>query len=103
MKLAFDGYGDIPLRGPLEVDAVFHLPRPKSNKSKHPVNPPDLDKLERGLWDALTLAGVWEDDAQVVLSHARKRWSQTPGAHVFIIPLDDHKEELDITPQPVLA
>jgi Holliday junction resolvase RusA-like endonuclease len=28
--------------------------------------PPDGDKFERAVWDALTIARVWEDDARVV-------------------------------------
>ena len=47
---------------------VFSLPRPKSAPKavKHQARKPDLSKLVRATEDALTDAGVWEDDARVV-------------------------------------
>lgn len=63
----------------LEVSMTFYLPRPKSHfrtgRNAHllrddaPVYPsgkPDLSKLARATEDALTDAGLWADDAQVV-------------------------------------
>jgi len=38
----------------------------------------DLDKLERNLWDALTEAGVWGDDVQVIDVQARKHVADGP-------------------------
>lgn len=54
--------GDLPLfRGAVEFGATFWVPADRRADS-----PPDLDKLLRGLWDALTAARVWEDDSRVV-------------------------------------
>lgn len=42
------------------------------------VSKPDVDKLERSAFDAITAAGVWASDAQVVEVTARKVYA---GAH----------------------
>ena len=69
--------GRVPLGGPVEVRVVFYLPRPKSAPKRitEPAKLPDLDKLIRALFDALTAAGVWRDDAQVVQVDARKAFA----------------------------
>ncbi len=54
------------LRGPLMAAVDFGL-------DSDPTQPPDLDKLVRAIGDALTDAGVWLDDAQVVGWSAWKR------------------------------
>ena len=64
----------------LEVEAVFA--RPASHWRKHDVKPDappwpraDGDNLLKGVADALTDAGVWADDVQVVTWHIHKRWA----------------------------
>ena len=54
-------------RGPVGVQITFLL-----DPGQRIDGPPDVDKLERGTWDALTQARVWEDDARVVSSAASK-------------------------------
>ena len=86
-----------PLTGPIRVDAVFRFPRPKSHyrTGKHAgelradaptfkSSKPDGEKLERSTYDALTDAGVWRDDAQVVEVHWTKIYHDTPGAWLTI-------------------
>ena len=51
-----------PMSGPIEVFMTFYPP----DRRKH-----DLDNLTKGVWDAMTHAGVWEDDSQVAISHSR--------------------------------
>jgi Holliday junction resolvase RusA-like endonuclease len=76
-------YAALPFKGPVGARIVFYLARPKSHfgtgrnagtvsKSApaHPATMPDLDKLLRAVFDALTDAQVWLDDGQVV-------WCQT--------------------------
>lgn len=72
---------------PVRVEAVFFLPRPKTVKREYPTVAPDGDKLSRGLLDALTTAGVYEDDAQVVDLIALKRYSDKPGVSVIVTEL----------------
>lgn len=74
------GGWDEPFDGPVIVTMSFYFYRPKNQrrtgKNSHllrddaPLRPigsvNDLDKLERAVNDALTAAGVWYDDGQVV-------------------------------------
>lgn len=72
VKAAFLTYrpaGHHPIDGPLAVDMVFTVAKPKSAPKRRrtwPNRMPDLSKLARATEDALTDAGVWRDDAQVV-------------------------------------
>lgn len=76
--------------GPVEVEAVFFLPRPQSVSKKKrplPIKPPDLDKLARALLDGIGQAGnIWEDDSQVIRLTASKFYAddRQPGASVTI-------------------
>lgn len=78
----------VPLNGPLWAEANFYLPRPKTSSfGDYPAGPPDLDKLQRALGDALTLAKAIHDDARIVKWEASKHWAteQNPvGATVII-------------------
>jgi Holliday junction resolvase RusA-like endonuclease len=57
----------ILFRGPVALDVTFTLARPKSAKpGARPAGRPDIDKLVRSTLDALTTAGVFEDDGRVV-------------------------------------
>ena len=60
------------LEGPVMVSLVFSLPRPKSARKADlvPWKKPDIEKLARGVYDSITTAGGWNDDAQVV-EHGR--------------------------------
>ncbi|MGH3220041.1 MAG: RusA family crossover junction endodeoxyribonuclease [Streptosporangiaceae bacterium] len=68
-----------PISGPLRLGIIFALPRPKGHyrtgknanqlrdsAPQYPDRMPDLSKLLRSTEDALTDAGIWRDDAQVV-------------------------------------
>lgn len=69
---------------PVRVEAVFFLPKPKTVKREYPTVAPDVDKISRGVLDALTAAGVYEDDAQVVELIALKRYSETSGVSIRV-------------------
>lgn len=49
------------LRGPVQASVLFRL-----EHGRRADAPPDLDKLLRSTFDALTEARVWEDDGRVV-------------------------------------
>lgn len=90
------------LKGPLLVDAVFYLPRPKSHyrTGKHSdelkENAPywhfikryDREKLARAVFDSLTHV-IWEDDGQVCTGSISKLYDDRPGVLVVIHPLPD--------------
>jgi len=79
-----------PLSGPLEIEAVFYLARPSTVKRALPTVPPDLDKLERGLWDAVVQAGLVVDDSLFVRSLSTKLYAdlRAPGVEVTIRSVD---------------
>jgi crossover junction endodeoxyribonuclease RusA len=93
-----------PMPGPLPVAVVFTLAKPKSAPKRRRVWPdkrPDIDKLTRSTFDALTSAGVYIDDAQVVRLYAEKTYAgdpgalDRPGATVTVAPLAKSLPALD--------
>lgn len=64
------------LEGPVAVRMTFTLARPKTAPKKlhTPFKKPDLDKLARSTFDAITAAGLWNDDAQVACLTTLKLW-----------------------------
>lgn len=75
--------GVFPKPVPVRAEYTFYMPRPKTVKRDRPTVPPDLDKLERAVNDALTRAGVWADDSQLVEVRAMKCYaSDTPGVRI---------------------
>jgi crossover junction endodeoxyribonuclease RusA len=64
-----------PAIGPVVIEVTFTLRKPASapkTRTTWPQRKPDLDKLLRSTFDALSDAGVWVDDSQVVEVTARK-------------------------------
>ncbi len=82
------------MKGPVIVEMIFTLPKPKSapkSRRTWPDRKPDLSKLVRSTEDALTDAGVWEDDARIIRCVASKVYPgegtdalNTPGAVIRI-------------------
>lgn len=92
---------DTPIFEAVEVTIVFNMPRPKGHydtkgqvkawatETQHRTKP-DLDKLVRGVLDALVIAQVLADDSQVTLLEAHKQYTPAgdlPGAHISITTL----------------
>jgi len=80
------------IRGPVEVNITFTLPKPKSAPKRRRTfadRKPDIDKLCRAVLDALTEVGALEDDARVVSLKAQKVF---PGEDLLVAlacsPLD---------------
>ena len=85
---------DDPQRGPFHVGVTFRLRRPMAHRRStgeilprfadaRPLVYPDLDKLVRGVLDALT-GRVWVDDSQVVEIRASKVYADELGADVEV-------------------
>lgn len=75
-----------PLRGPIRVDVVFTMKKPiraPKQRRTYPSVSPDLDKIQRATFDALTDAKVWEDDGRVIQITATKAY---PGEHPEALP-----------------
>ncbi len=85
-----DGKPMARFEGPVRLAIEFVMKRPAGTpkRSTPPaVKRPDLDKLQRAIFDAVSSAGVWRDDSQVIDVHARKRLAgidETPGCHLQI-------------------
>ena len=101
--LARQAMGDQrPWRGPVYAELIFVVPRPQRmppGRADYPITKPDLDKLERAIYDACAghlggkqvkgqphLGLVYVDDAQIVEHHNRKRYptaaDEVPGVIV---------------------
>lgn len=55
--------------GPIFARVLFAFEQPKNlpaDRNGWPATTPDLDKLQRGIGDALTMSGIWLDDRKVV-------------------------------------
>ena len=83
--------------GPVELEVMFYLDRPSSipaTKRPQPTVPPDLDKLIRGVGDALT-GVVYDDDSQVIRCLAWKVYADTrvPGAFIRVNELSQFDNE----------
>ncbi len=76
--------------GPVRLELTFYVRRPKghfgtgsnsdrlkSSAPRFPTTKPDATKLVRAVEDALTHAGLWRDDSQVVEQHVRKVYATT--------------------------
>ncbi len=100
-----------PLEGPIAVELIFKFERPSSHtgsrgqrlkawRSFPPKN--DVDNLAKGVLDAMTKAGVYQDDDQIVELSVRKGYvdyGQPSRIEVRVQPL--LAEELDLQPTPL--
>jgi crossover junction endodeoxyribonuclease RusA len=92
------------ITGPVCLFVAFGFRRPKSHFGTGrnagnllPAAPPyptgrnigDLSKHVRAIEDALTDAGVWYDDDQVVGIDAGKEWWTDAGAFIVVRPLEE--------------
>ena len=81
--------------GPVSLSLTFTLPRPKSHAGRGPLlhtQRPDVDKLTRLVCDALTLAKVYQDDSQVTVLTAEKRWGPAGLTSITVAGIDTTKE-----------
>lgn len=84
---------------PVAADVVFYMPRPKAHyrtgRYTYLLRPdvphycyakPDVDKLLRSTFDALTRARVFDDDARVVIAYGIKLYAddRDPGAVITL-------------------
>lgn len=80
--LAMKGSSPAGKKVPIRLTVGFYFARAKSNRDNDHVIAPDLDKLVRGIGDALTSV-VWDDDSQVVEIVASKDYGE-PGVVVMV-------------------
>lgn len=80
---------NFPKNQPVEVEARFIFERPKSVKRPHMSVKPDIDKLQRALFDGLTDANIWGDDSRVVRVHAWKEYGYPAGVWVTVKGIEE--------------
>lgn len=61
-----------PMAGAVTVGMIVSVKRPKSTKLDAPK--PDIDNYAKAVLDAMTKAGVWDDDTQVQFLGVKKQW-----------------------------
>lgn len=89
--------------GPIHIELEFVMKRPAGapKRSTPPaIKRPDLDKLQRAIFDAVSSAGIWRDDSQVVSVTAVKRLAkigETPGCHLEIMDAKQKEEAVAAT------
>jgi len=83
------------IMGPVGITAVFRLTKGKTVRRELPYVRIDLDNLLKPLLDACTKAQVWGDDSQVCAINAVKLYGR-PGITLFVTPLEDDPEVLEI-------
>lgn len=89
------------IEGPVMVELHIALSIPQSMSKKRkaqaiagdlfPTKKPDMDNVIKAIYDGLN-GVVWKDDVQVVDAHVRKRYGETPGVKVRIVPLTAGEE-----------
>lgn len=81
-----DGREGFDREEPIYCALQFYVPRPKTVTRTHPTVKPDVDKLERAVLDALTMAKVWGDDSQVIAGTRGKRYADecAPGVRIVV-------------------
>ncbi len=83
----------------------FWVPRPDAAEAYGGLWAPgvgDGDKLDRAVWDAVTKAELWQDDAQVIEWAGSRRWAsdvRAPGVHIRIYALSFEDVARDFGPE----
>ncbi len=81
-----------PFLGPLDLQVLIYMPRPKAHYRRDSLRPdapvwhevrPDATKLLRAIEDAMT-GIVWVDDSQVVRQRVEKRYAGSGGPCVLV-------------------
>lgn len=84
-SMAQQQYRNGPMKGALSVTVVFFIKKPASVTRDYPTVKPDLDNLEKSLFDALN--GIaYEDDSQIIELSASKKYGEIGGIFVDIRP-----------------
>lgn len=72
---------------PVYVELTFVMPRPQRPRFPVPAVTPDIDKLTRALFDGITDAGLWADDARVTRMLVAEEYATDTnpvGVHVLV-------------------
>lgn len=94
---ALDAMAGTTFPGAVSIQMHFTLPKPASAPKRKTIlacKKPDLSKLVRCTEDAMTDAGVWEDDSRIVACISSKLFPgegvnslHIPGVRIEVTPL----------------
>ena len=77
--------GEPAHQDPVSVTVIFTFNKPKTVKRDLPTVPPDLDKLQRAIGDALSIdVNYLKDDAQIVEWHAQNAYGTPAGVIIQV-------------------
>ena len=94
--------GQVRLDGPTFVEITAYLERPAGHvlktgllstagrRSPYPVKKPDIDNIQKSVFDALNTR-AWADDSQIIRVDCRKEWADSitgPGLEIDAYVLD---------------
>jgi len=73
---------------PVSVTVIFSFNKPKTVTRDLPTVPPDLDKLQRAIGDALSIDVKYlRDDAQIIEWHAQKVYGTPAGVVIQVVKM----------------
>jgi Holliday junction resolvase RusA-like endonuclease len=94
-QAAWRDLGRSPIGDPVQATILFLFPPVPSAPDRHwTADTPDIDKLERALYDGLKDGGMLRDDKLVVKHLVAKRYvepHEKPGVSVELESLADHE------------
>ena len=92
-RIAFESIEN-QLEHAVKVDVLFVFKAPRKTEiGNFKASKPDIDNLLKAVLDALTDAGMWNDDSQVVQVSAAKMFGATPYMEISITPVDFSVEQ----------
>lgn len=77
------------IEGPVRLELLFSFEaKTRASMNQWRTKKPDIDNLAKAVMDALTDAGAWQDDSQVVCMHCAKVMGAASFVNVKVAPLD---------------
>lgn len=73
-----------PAKGPISLCLMFCFKDKKHNTGRPKTTKPDLDNLEKGLADCMTVCGFWQDDSQIYLLSLSKSYEEHEGVFIKV-------------------
>lgn len=74
-----------PFKGPVKVEVCWLYYNEDKPDLSWNISKPDLDNIEKGLFDRMTELKFWDDDKQICDKHTWKQWTnRTPGILISI-------------------
>lgn len=82
-----------PISKPVRLALKFCYEPPKNRRGEiYKTSRADLDNLEKAVMDALTEAGIWQDDSLIVVKLTGKVYKDVPGVSVTVETLKNIRD-----------